>query len=102
MYYDIAAAIIVALSISLIFFIDTIIDQNTTNKTLVFIRENNVLIGLVGVGLAYYVYTLSEHEDTYDSTNISSDLTSSNISTPKMRLSKKFKPTSSTEEVLNL
>lgn len=61
MYYNIAIALTI-LSIALFFFLDSIIDKNTTNDTLIFIRKNNQVIAGASIIGAYLAYTESQKD----------------------------------------
>jgi hypothetical protein len=110
MYYDIAAAVLVALGLGLIFFLDNLISKDVSNEYLQYIRKNNTICGLVAIALGYYVYTLGEH-DLSDVSDASEGGFFARMSRPKKNLSsdmsgykssKSFKSPSSTDDVLNL
>jgi len=108
MYYDIVAAVFVALGLGLIFFLDNLISKDVSNEYLQYVRKNNVICGLVAIGVGYYVYTLGEHEvsDVPAESNFFARMTrpkkmqSSELSS--ISSSRALPSTSSTEDVLNL
>jgi hypothetical protein len=66
MYYDIISAVLVALGLGLIFFLDNLISKDVSNEYLQAIRKNNMICGLVAIAAGYYVYTLQEQSVSED------------------------------------
>ena len=56
--YKIVATIIIIIGFVLIFSVDTILSENTTNPTLLSIYKNNKIAGAACVFLGYYIYEL--------------------------------------------
>jgi len=61
MYNYVAIALLI-LGLLLLFYVDSLIDINTTNITLRSIRDNKNIVGAGCVAGAYYAYTLSQSE----------------------------------------
>lgn len=54
--YDMLTMVLLVAAVALFFLLDSVIDKNTTNETLLFIRTNNQMIAaacLIGAYLAY-------------------------------------------------
>lgn len=60
--YQTIAIILVAVAIALLFFLDSVIDKNTSNSTLAYIYKNNQMIASTCLIAAYFAYIQSENE----------------------------------------
>jgi len=61
MYNLISIALLVA-GVALLFFVDSVIDKNTSNQYLQMIYQKKTLIGSACIAVAYYAYTLAQKE----------------------------------------
>ena len=62
MHYNIIAVALVALGFGLLFFLDTLIANDTEYSMLKTVRYNNLMVGVACLGAGYYVYTLGEKQ----------------------------------------
>lgn len=60
MHYNIVALALVLLGFALLFFVDYLVAKDTDSTFMKYLRDNNMVVGVLCLGVGYYVYTLGE------------------------------------------
>lgn len=60
MQYNLVAIGLFIAGFAVLFFVDSLIAQDTENSLLQSIKDNNLIVGLACLGAGYYVYSLGE------------------------------------------
>ena len=62
MQYNLIAIALFVAGFAILFFVDSLIAQDTENTLLKGIKDNNLVVGLACLGSGYYAYSLGEQK----------------------------------------
>jgi predicted membrane channel-forming protein YqfA (hemolysin III family) len=101
MNYNIVAIVFIALGFGLLFLLDTLIAKDSQYELLQIIRQNNLIIGVVCLGIGYYVYTLGQKQ-TKPFVIETTELNTSEPLAEAMGRLPSYEEATSTDEILNM